>query len=174
MIRQVIKKTCLMMVLLLCGAGTALATSIEYQLTNTGGNSYECTFEVGDFDFDAGYGFSIYFSDALYDNLTIESDSVAWEESLFTPLFPGDDYIFDVYALTDDALSVDSEFTVSFDWLGGGLPGDQYFEVYHDDFPDFVLLEVGETTAVPEPATLLLFGSGLLGAAGLRRKKRGQ
>jgi hypothetical protein len=58
-------------------------------------------------------------------------------------------------------------FTVSFEWLASGTPGAQTFEVY--DF-NFDTVASGQTAPVPEPATFILVGSGLLGLAGLRKK----
>ncbi|MFZ7112939.1 MAG: PEP-CTERM sorting domain-containing protein [Desulfatiglandales bacterium] len=47
------------------------------------------------------------------------------------------------------------------DWSGGG-----------DDFVDFRNLTINTGAPIPEPATMILLGSGLLGLAGLRRKFR--
>ena len=54
-------------------------------------------------------------------------------------------------------------FTVSFDWLGTGLPGSQPFEIINP--LDSQTIDSGNT--VPEPATLLLFA---LGTIFLRKK----
>ena len=77
-----------------------------------------------------------------------------------------DDGAYDALALQDGASLADS-FVVSFVWLGSGVPGSQFFEVYD---PDFNTIESGETAPVPEPATILLVGSGLLALAGLGKR----
>lgn len=47
------------------------------------------------------------------------------------------------------------------DWAGGG-----------DDFVDFRNLTINATSPIPEPATMLLLGCGLVGLAALRRRFR--
>jgi len=47
-------------------------------------------------------------------------------------------------------------FAVSFDWLGAGQPGSQYYEIIDPD--TFETIEDGYT--VPEPGTFCLLGLG--------------
>lgn len=49
--------------------------------------------------------------------------------------------------------------------------GDQYDNNYEGWYVDDVLLSDGETPPVPEPSTLLLLGTGLLGAGAVLRKR---
>ncbi len=59
-----------------------------------------------------------------------------------------------------------SDFSVSFDWLGVGEPGAQFYEII--DPVTFETIDSG-ITIIPEPGTLLLLSIG--GLALLRRRK---
>ena len=162
-------------------AGLAHATVIEYTATdladiNSGEDLWQYSYTVSDNTFAADTGFTIYFDLGLYDLLdpaptapNADWDVLTWDPD---PSLP-DDGAYDAYALTDGA-SLANTFTVSFVWTGGGVgPGAQYFEVY--DGLSWSVLENGTTTPgtapVPEPATMVLFGTGLAGLVGSRLKK---
>lgn len=59
----------------------------------------------------------------------------------------------------------DNEFVLAFEEQTGSSSDWDYW-----DYTDMVLM-VGSVTPIPEPATMLLFGSGLLGLACLGRRK---
>ena len=64
-------------------------------------------------------------------------------------------------------------FRVSFNWLGTGTPGTQAFDIIDPLYFDILesgTTALGQTTAVPEPATISLFLIGVLGLLGFRRK----
>ena len=164
--------------------GTAVlanATVINYTATdltdiNTGEDLWQYSYTVSDNAFAADTGFTIYFDLGLYDFLDPvptapngDWDVLTWNPD---PLLPGDG-AYDAYALFDNASLADM-FTVSFVWLGGTSgPGSQFFEVYYDG-PTWSVLEDGYTAPVPEPATMLLLGTGLAGfvGAGIRKKSK--
>jgi hypothetical protein len=167
--------TSLLLVFLLVPVAISGATTISYEatdLTDTtpGEDLWQYSYTVDDFLFNnMNYGFTIFFDYSLYADLedpppyvNSDWDLLVWQPDSGIP----DDGAYDAFALADGA-SLADPFTVSFVWLGIGAPGAQSFDVYDTAFDT---VESGQTAPVPEPGTILLVGSGLLGLAGLRKK----
>lgn len=159
--------------------GSAHATAISFVATDladitVGEDLWEYTYTVSENTFDTDYGFTIFFDYNLYGAIdpspispNTDWDVLTWAPDTSIP----DDGAFDALSLTDGASLADS-FTVSFVWLGSNAPGSQYFEVYD---PSFSTIETGNAVAgvsapIPEPATMLLLGTGLVGLVGYRKK----
>jgi len=64
-----------------------------------------------------------------------------------------------------DLQSFDAGYTQEWDWWGNDIYFSEEGEVIHN-------LTIAVVTPVPEPVTILLFGSGLFGLAGFKRKFR--
>lgn len=164
------------------GATLGFATTISYTATDladgSDGDLWQYSYILSGAIFNENSGFTIYFDYNLYSHLAIQNptNSAEWDTITLDPdpNLP-DAGVYDALALKDDA-SLADPFTVSFVWLGGsGGPGSQYFEIYIDEPSNsFEILDDGFTTssAVPEPGTMLLFGTGLAALIGSRRGKR--
>ena len=167
-------------VLLIVFAGKSYATTISYQATNLadtipGEDLWQYSYSVSGHSFNQFYGFTVLFDYLLYSKLEDPPPFVNndWDPIVLQPdLILQEEGAYDALALVDNASFADP-FTVSFVWLGSGVPGSQPFQLYD---PNFETIESGRTTsgaaAIPEPATLLLLGSGHIGFMGIRKKLR--
>ncbi|MBN1765002.1 MAG: PEP-CTERM sorting domain-containing protein [Sedimentisphaerales bacterium] len=142
-------------------------TQISYFVNNLSGNSWQYTYDIRNISLTAGIEeFTIWFDYGLYENLAITTpDPPAgdWDEIVWQPEpLIGDDGGYDGRAEVSTLAIAPGEtvsgFAVSFDWLGTGVPGAQFYEIIDPD--DFSTLDSGYT--VPEPATIFLFGLGVV------------
>jgi hypothetical protein len=140
-----------------------LNTQIRYQTTNLGPGRWQYTYDVYNLSLTEEIEeFTIWFGFGSYDNLAIETldpPAGGWDELVWQPdPFLGDDGGYDALAKNLNIAVGENVygFAVSFDWLGTGVPGSQFYEII--DPADFHTIESGFT--VPEPTTLLLFGLG--------------
>jgi len=146
-------------------------TKICYEAAELGSGRWQYTYEVTNISLTPAIEeFTIWFDFGSFDNLSVDTlDPPAgnWDEIVIQPEpVLNDDGYYDALVLgvgIGIGESV-SGFSVSFDWLGSGEPGSQFYEIINPD--TFETLDSGWT--IPEPATLLLLGiSGIV----LRRKK---
>jgi len=160
------------------------AAQISYTLSELGGGSWEYSYTITNNNINSGlYWFDIYFPELSgtesfnYSSITetANPDPTNWSALVFEPSALDLGGIYDVLAL-NTPLALNSSlggFNVSFTYAGNAASGAQYFEIYDLDLN---VLETGYTAAgaspVPEPGTMMLMGSGMLGLIGLRRKMR--
>jgi hypothetical protein len=171
---------CLSLAMLLTAAPVSVgATSITYSVTelDAAQDTWAYNYLVGGtaFGVSAGYtvsGFDVYFDPTLYADLDGAPMAPSGDWFVFTvppdPILPANG-AYTAQAVLDGA-SLTSPFPISFTWLGVGTPGPQAFDVFD---PTFLIVEQGTTSlasVVPEPASMLLFSTGLLGLAWLRTR----
>lgn len=153
--------------------GKVTAATIQYEVQNISGSTWEYTYTVSGYTFGDGEGFRIFFDYLAYGSfpLTPTSPNVDWDVLAIDPDVPllGDG-VYDAFALIG-APSLADPFIVQFTWLGPGLPGTQIFEIYDANFST-IASESGMTSPIPEPATLLLLSSGLAGIVATKRSRR--
>lgn len=155
-------------VFLVVQAYSVHAVVIEFTLDDLENGAYQYNYTVTNDDLVAGVGlFDVFFDLGLYVNLVVTNSPGAWDSIIFPPDSNlGADGVFDSEAL-GSVLALGetlSGFSVSFDWLGAGTPGSQFFEVV-DPFT-FDFLADGSTTlaeAVPAPVGPGLLLIGLVG-----------
>jgi len=150
-------------------------TKIQYETADLGSGRWQYNYEVINISLTGAIEeFTIWFDFDLYDNLTIETTDPPggdWDEIVIQPEpVLNDDGYYDALSLyigIGIGESV-SGFSVSFDWLGSGEPGTQFYEIIDPD--TFETIDCGYT--VPEPATLLLLSLGGLTLSRMKQRER--
>jgi len=148
-------------------------TQIWYETTDLGSNRWQYTYDVTNISLTENIEeFTIWFDYGFYDNLTI-----------ITPDPPAGDWdqiVWQVEPVLQDPGGYDAlaknlnigigetvyGFSVSFDWLGTGAPGSQFYEIINPI--NFQTIDSGYTVPVPEPTTICLC---IAGAVMLLNKK---
>ena len=141
---------------------TAAATVVRYELTDLGDNSFKYIYTIENDTLQVPVEqFTIWFDEQLYDNLQIATQlplANDWDELVLPSTGFGIPLGYDALALTG-GISVGnsaSGFSVTFNWLGQGLPVSQPFEIFNPT--NSQAIDSGYT--IPEPATILFFAAG--------------
>ncbi len=154
-------------VVLLLLAANVFAT-ISYQLEQFGGTRWGYNYQIHNDQPVPIEALTIWFDNDLYSDLQIESSpqvQADWDEDFLLGV-PG---LGDGYDIFSGTLGIGlchfaDGFSISFNWHGTGIPGDQSFEIV--DPATFETTHRGRT--IPEPATLSL----MLGVAILLRGRK--
>ena len=159
-------------------ANPAEALTIEFEASDLADSGsadlWRYDYTLSDHAFTTGQGFNIFFAVGNYANLIAEPlsspASLDWNAPLAIQPDAGlpDPGYYDGQAAVDDP-SLDLYFRVDFEWLGGGAPGPQSFELYDASFQT---IESGTTMPIPEPSTALLVAAGLAGLSARARRPR--
>lgn len=163
-------------------SGSAFADTITFTVDNIAGNTWEYNYTVANTGSTGGdiEEFTIWFDLGLYENLSISgSPSIDWDGLAIQP-DPGlpDDGFADWLAFGPGIADGDTlgGFSVIFDFLGTGTPGDQFFDIIDPFTFDLLfsgITELGDVvTPVPEPTAASLFALGLLLIAFSLRRRR--
>ena len=172
---------------------TAALIDVDYTATFLGGDQWRYDYAVTNnsdagiyvlnLNYDANsYGFDWVFDDpeeaVMYDSDFMAAPdgwaSVALAGSIPNGLIP-----HTLMFYTDDApiglLGTLDMFSVTFSWFGSGDPGSQYFQAYDANW-GFIgdgNTSIGnDTPVVPEPGTLALLGTGIIGLVAYCRRNR--
>ena len=186
-----------------CLIQTASAASINYNAINIGGDRWQYDYTITNTTNENIYSFAIWFGSPYYDDTEISYTDLAvngralgdWNEwdDIFNgwiiggwDTFDGQGYILSgqIFAESLDSTSTwlapdeSLGLSVSFNWLLDGTPGDQFYELFGNNYN--LPLEEGYTSrnddttppVVPEPQTFMLFGTGLICLAAYYRRNR--
>lgn len=135
--------------------------------------------DLSTFDFNVLYDPSVLFltSFSLTDNLGVIDDVDVIDLSTGADPFSGIINLSEFSYLTDFSAQADSFRLATLNFTGNLLgSSDLRFDsvLLGDGFGESMsfLAETGKVNVVPEPTTMLLFGTGLAGLVGIRRKKQ--
>jgi hypothetical protein len=154
-------------------------TGISYEVEEFGDGQWEYTYEVSNFSLSIDSlpvsikEFTLWFDPGLYTNLVVTTPaplSNAWNEIVWQPEpVLHDPGAYDALVrLSNPGIGTGQSvegFSISFEWLGQGTPGAQYYEIINPD--TFETIDAGYT--IPEPTTLSLLA---LGAISLYKSRR--
>ncbi len=157
-----------------CMPSLTQAAVVHTDYTLIGGNTWYADITVRNDGQPAQIsGFTVYFSETAFANLTLEASPASWDTLLIAPDLglPAAGFL-DSFAIDSaDALDpgeVVAGFRVRFDSLVG-VPGAVSFDIV-DSAYNVLFSAQSAVTAVPEPASALLALLGLGIAAGARRR----
>jgi hypothetical protein len=166
---------------------SVLADQVQYQVSNVSGNEWQYSYYISNPPLNSLLNlqaFTVFFDPSLTTNLQDTSGESTPNWGIFSiPYDPvlGSDGFYTAQALTDNPLT--DPFTITFDYLGSGTPGSQFFSIDQFDANGNLTsnLGIGDTTLLPsaetpEPGTLVLYLSGLVGLLGIsnvRKRIRG-
>ena len=150
-------------------------TKIQYEAIDLGSGRWQYSYDVTNISLTGAIEeFTIWFDFGSFDNLSIETpDPPAgdWDEIIIQPEpVLSDDGYYDALVL-GVGIGIGenvSGFTVSFDWMGAGQPGPQFYEIIDPD--TFETLDSGYT--IPEPTTLLILTLGGFIFPRMKQRKR--
>ena len=142
-----------------------------------GDDLWRYDYSVSGYSFAKDEGFEVFFSPSLYSDLDASSPHPDWDVLAIQPdpVLPDVGFYSAIANIANPSLV--PTFSVTFVWLGPGVPGAQLFTVtLYDPAHDVILESTGRgRTSIPggapEPATLILIGCGA-GYIGYRRRQR--
>jgi len=158
---------CALIVLVVVAHGFAEEpTEIWYEVADLGAGRWEYTYDVTNNSLTEGIDeFTIWFDYGLYDDLMVTTPATPadWDQIVWQPEpVLEDDGAYDALA-TNSGIGIDitvGDLSVSFDWLGTGDPGSQFYEIVVPNTSPMQVIDSGWT--VPEPTALLLITFGVI------------
>jgi hypothetical protein len=168
-------KRCLILGIIVFFNQLSIATIVSYELTALGGSSFEYVYTIENDSLGVPIEqFTIWFDELLYDNLQITTQlplANDWDEIILPTTGFGVPLGYDALALTG-GIGIGQTvggFSISFGWLGSGLPGNQMYEIVNPANNQ----TIDSSSTVPEPTAVILLGIGSLMLNAKSQKRRG-